>query len=146
MYLQSGNQAKTVMDTVTQKFEWQPPTIRTNYPKWTYIYVEGEYYLILSKTRKKFISQQAFYSWNAECIIGTKDSVSGYPLAGNVGYRPGTVIRTMNNVFYYVEDEYVRRIADPKFFTVLGFDELNAYDVSDIEFAYHKEGEAISLD
>ncbi len=126
--------------------KWQPTREKLTYPKWTYVYNidSKKYYLILNKTKKEFISNKAFSSWSVSAIQGTNESISHYPTYGKIAFRPGTVIRSMANTFFYVETEdTIREITDPDFFLVMGFTTRSALIVSQKEIDFYQKGEDI---
>src|SRR5687767_1360778 len=125
---------------------WRPPNKKLIYPKWSYVYNSDteEYYLVLSKTKSKFISQRAFWSWSVQPIMGTTETLSGYPLYGQTGFRPGSMIRSITTgAVFYIDGDSKRLITTPDFYSELGFQYNRIIDVSAEEIEFHKEGEQI---
>lgn len=129
-----------------KKKKKEPSRTKLNYPKWSYVYNidNDKYYLILTRFKKEFISERAFRSWRMSAVRGTNESLSFYSNYGKVGFRPGTVVRSMSHEFYYIAEENKRHlITTPDFFSVLGFSS-DVYYISNKELLFHEEGEEIS--
>lgn len=129
-----------------KKKKWNPPRIKVKYPKWSYVYnVDNQkYYLVLTKTKKEFISDRAFKTWRVTAIQGTSESLSGYANYGKIGFRPGTLVKSMTGKIYYIADENKRHlVTTPDLFLVLGFSADIQY-VSNEELTLHEEGEEIN--
>jgi hypothetical protein len=122
------------------------PQNSARYPKWTFCKIDGEYWLILDKTRLRFISERAFESWGRTYVLASNESVSKYAIWKDVGFAPGTMIRAMNssNVYFISGSDVLnterRLIATPDFYDKLGFDTKNVIIVSDEELLWHREG------
>lgn len=137
--------------TPEQTFEHVPLKKRLKYPKWTFarVWGSGEYYLLLDKTKMPFISERAFLSWGKEYINVSEESISGYMKFKSIGFSVGTIlISQADKTEWYITGSDVlaperRRISDPDFYTVLGFDIDDAYMVSLPEIDFHKKGEDI---
>lgn len=132
--------------TTVDYAEFEPPHKAVNYPKWTCVYIRStdEYFLILEKTKKKFISARAFDSWKYNCLEGTRESISAYPLNGQLGFRSGTLVQPVgDNNQYFISDETYRLIATPDFYSVLGYDYRSCVSISLDELEFHKKGEDI---
>jgi hypothetical protein len=116
------------------------------YPKWSCVFVKktNEYFLILEKTKKKFISNRAFNSWKYDYMLATRESISSYPLNGQLGFRSGTLVQAIGNGnIYLISDDTYRLIATPDFYTVLGYDLEKCMSISLDELEFHKKGEDI---
>jgi hypothetical protein len=132
---------------LNQKF--YPPDKPVVYPKWTFAKVEDKYWLILEKTRMRFISERAFWSWGKPYVMASEKSLSKYDIWKNVGFSPGTLVSTMNGQTWFITGskplEAERRlILTPDFYFVLGFDEKNCFKISEQELLFHQEGEQIN--
>jgi len=130
---------------------WNPPAIKTKYPKWTFAKIDttGEYYLLLDKTKMKFISERAFRSWNKPYVLVTNESISGYIKWKDIGFSPGTILRSSTDgQQWYISGKDVlagqrQLITSPDFYQRLGFDLRYAYVVSLAEIDFHSRGEDI---
>jgi len=126
--------------------EFNAPHVPVSYPKWSCVFIENthEYFMILEKTKKKFISNRAFNSWKYDYMLGTRESISNYPLNGQLGFRSGTLVQAIGNGNrYLISDDYYRLIATPDFYIVLGYDLEKCMSISLDELEFHKKGEDI---
>ena len=134
-----------------QVFEHIPPKKKMRYPMWTFARVKGTdlYYLILDKTKMQFISERAFLSWGKPYVLVSEESIAGYPKFKRIGFAVGTLlISQADKTEWYITGNDLlaperRKIADPDFYTSLGFDLDDAYVVSLPEVDFHKKGEDI---
>jgi len=134
-----------------ETFEHVPLNIKLKYPMWTFARVANtdEYWLILEKTRMKFISERAYHSWGKPYIVVSEESISGYLIWKSIGFAPGTLlISEADNTKWYItgSDPLAaerRHIVTPDFYNKLGFDLDDAYVVSLPEVDHHKKGEDI---
>lgn len=129
-----------------KKNKWNPPKTKIKYPKWSYVYnIESKkYYLVLNKVKKEFISKRAFDTWKMSPLLGTTESLSGYANYGKVGFRPGTIVKSMMGNIYYIGDENKKHlVSTPDLFSVVGFSTKIEY-VSNDELIFHEEGEEIN--
>lgn len=126
--------------------EFIPPYRPVFYPKWTCVHIKktDEIFIILEKTKKKFISNRAFISWKYDFVEGTRESVSQYPLNGQLGFRSGTLVQAVgDNKQYLILEGCYKLIATPDFYSVLGFDYNKFMSISLDELEFHKKGEDI---
>lgn len=119
------------------------------YPKWTFAKTVEDYWLVLDKSRMRFVSERAFKSWGKPYVQATDKSLGNYEIWKKVGFAPGSLIRSMDMQYWFITGsqplETERRlIATPDFFNVLGFSVSNAIIVSQDELLFHKEGVPIS--
>src|SRR5688572_5333242 len=86
---------------------WQTPKIKVKYPKFTYVKCEdnGKYYIILDKTKKEYISQDAFKSWGVKPLNTSLEAISHYYLYGKKGFRPGSLLRSVFDQKLYMAGE-----------------------------------------
>ena len=125
------------------------PSKEVFYPKWTFAKTDKGYWLILDKTRMRFISERAFWSWGKPFVEASEKSLGNYEVWKKIGFAPGTLLRSMDGQTWFITGsqplELERRlIATPDFYTVLGFNYNNAIVVSQDELLFHKEGVSIS--
>lgn len=117
------------------------------YPPWTIVSVEDEYFLLLEKSKLKFISARAAFSWQKNILKSSSQALENYTTWKQVGFSLGSRLSTINNERYVIcgsnpiETEY-RRIATPDIFK-LGFQEKDFIMISDSELKFHKKGEDI---
>lgn len=129
--------------------KFTPADRKLKYPKWSIVYSQDsqEHYLVLDKSKKRFISARAAQSWGRPILVGTEKTLSAYTRYGDVGFSPGSVLTSMDGVVYYITgkspvDTEKLKVATPDFFDVLGFNK-ERFVVSDEELRYHKDGGAI---
>lgn len=123
---------------------WSPPTMPVKYPKYSYLYNvdNNKYYLILSHSKKEFISTRAFFSFSSTYLPTTTLAISKYPLYGKKGFRPGTIIRsTFDSKVYFVGEDFLHPITSSDFFSVLGFSDIIMVSSDEIDF--YEIGDAI---
>jgi len=117
------------------------------YPKWSYVYnIEtDEFFLILEKTKKKFISKKAFNSWNVFSIVGNTKNLSNHLLDGKIGFRPGTLIKCISEEPFYLVDSgnIIHQINNPEVFEI-GYSYDNCYIISKEELDFHEKGDPIN--
>lgn len=131
--------------------EFKPLKQKFKYPKWTFARVENtdKYYLLLDSTRMEFISERAFWSWGKPYILVTEESISGYKAWRKIGFAPGAIlISQADKTEWFITGNDVlaaerRLIANPDFYSKLGFDLRSAFMVSLSEIDFHKKGEDI---
>lgn len=122
----------------------QPQQIK-NYtpivPSGLIAHTESGHFYIKGSKKFTFISERAMLSW-ALPIIETKDSVmSGYPRAGVLGFRDGTLIKDISDgKMYLISDSKRRHIIDPD---VLEWLNTSIIQVGQKELFVHPEGEKL---
>lgn len=131
--------------------EHVPLKQKLKYPMWTFARVAGtnEYYLLLEKNKMEFISERAFWSWGRPYVLVSEESISGYTKWKKIGFALGTIVESQaDRTLWYITGSDLlaperRLIANPDFFSVLGFDYDDAFMVSLPEVDFHKKGEDI---
>lgn len=138
--------SKNYVDTPIHKFTSEVPL---QYPMWTFVSTESARYLILEKTKLKFISNRAFWSWSKPCIQTNDAAISSYVLGGEIGFCPGTlVVSQVDKSEYFISGKNPlkaerRLITNPDFYHVLGFDISKAFVISLSELDFHPRGKDI---
>ena len=79
----------------------QPATLIKNYtpvvPSGLIAHTESGYFYIKGNKKFTFVSDRAMFSWDLP-IVETKDSVmSGYPRAGMLGFRDGSLVKDISD-------------------------------------------------
>jgi len=70
--------------------------------------------------------------------------LSGFKLAGKLGFRDGTLIKNIaDGRIYLVSQNKLRHIVDPDSFTRYGLDRSNVIEVSETEVSAHDLGEKL---
>lgn len=131
----------------SEPVKFVPPNKPVVYPKWTFAKVNDKYWLVLDKTRMQFVSERAFWSWQKPYVESSESALSKYTKWKKIGFAPGTLVRSMDNQFWFITGskplETERRlVATPDFFT-LGYDARNAIIISNEELFFMKEGDPI---
>lgn len=128
-----------------QQVSQQLPNKPVKYPKWTFAKTDSVYWLILDKTKMKFISERACLSWGKPYVLATQESLSNYQTWKEIGFAPGSMIRSMDGLTWFLTGsnslEAERRLINtPDFYSILGFNYYNAILVSQDELLFHKKG------
>lgn len=117
------------------------------YPKWSYVHnIEtDEFFLILEKTKKKFISLKAFNSWSVVPIRANTNNLSYHLLDGKIGFRPGTLIKCISEEPIYLVDSgnLIHQINTPEVFEI-GFNYHTCFLISKEELDFHEKGDPIN--
>ena len=101
-------------------------------------------FLVKGSKRFKFVSSRARDSWNLKSVKTTEFAMSGYKIAGVVGFRDGTLIRDISNHKIYLISDYKKcHVVSPDFFKSLGYSMKDVLLVSSKELVVHQEGEPL---
>lgn len=89
----------------------------------------------------KFFSDRTFDSWSLVAIPIDKKWVTGWAIAGPVGFRDGTLIQNIvDGRIYIISDSKKRLITDPDLIDSYG---LEIMLVSEAETNIHEDGEPL---
>ena len=104
-------------------------------------HTESGYFYIKGNKKFTFVSDRAMTSWDLP-IIETKDSVmSGYPRAGMLGFRDGTLVKDISDgKIYLISDSKRRHVIDPD---VLEWLNAEIIQIGQKELFVHSEGEKL---
>lgn len=132
------------------KLNWRKPiqkssiTLPTNFPSGIAVKTDKDTYWIKDGKRYKLISNRAADSWSFTTVHATENALSGFKLAGKLGFRDGTLIKNIaDGRIYLVSQNKLRHIVDPDSFTRYGLDRSNVIEVSETEVSAHDLGEKL---
>jgi hypothetical protein len=121
------------------------PSTQIAYPSGIAVTTEDAIYFIKGASKFRFFSPRAFDSWSLPATVGSKASLAGFKLAGVLGFRDGTLIRTISdNRLYLISGNKKRLVTSPDVQTLYGLDFSRAMVVSDAEAAVHDTGEVLA--
>jgi hypothetical protein len=120
-----------------------PPTAPTRYPSGICLESQTGFWYIKGQRRYKVPIGRILSSWNFAYVIETTEAaLKNYKIAGTLGFRDGTLIKTIfDGKLYLVSENKRRPIKDPAVFDQLGFDRRAVVDVSESEANLHEIGE-----
>jgi hypothetical protein len=123
-----------------------PPQVPVDYPTGTCVYSEGGVFFIKGKYRYRVSSNRILDSWQFPFVLpSTEQALSRYAIAGQLGFRQGTLIEDMSDgKIYLISENLKRQIVSPDIFDVALFPRDKIIKVSSKEAALHKEGENIT--
>ena len=114
----------------------------TNFPSGIAVKVDKITYWIKDGKRFKLISDRAAQSWCFTTVNATEVAVSGFKIAGKLGFRDGTLIKNIaDGKLYLISQNKKRHIVDPDIFNKFGLDRSKIIEVSEIEANAHELGE-----
>jgi hypothetical protein len=132
------------------RLNWRKPiqkssiTSPTNFPSGIAVKTDKDTYWIKDGKRYKLISSRAADSWSFTTVDATESALSGFKLAGKLGFRDGTLIKNIaDGRIYLVSQNKLRHIVDPDSFTRYGLDRSNVIEVSETEVSAHDLGEKL---
>ncbi len=101
-------------------------------------------YWIKDGKRYRLISDRAAQSWCFTTVLATEAALSGIKLVGKLGFRDGTLIKSVaDGKMYLVSQNKLRHIVDPDLFNRYGLDRSKMIEVSEKEISAHDLGENI---
>lgn len=117
-------------------------TTPTNFPSGLAVKTDKVTYWIKDGKRFKLISDRAAASWAFTTVNATEAALSGFKLAGKLGFRDGTLIKNIaDGKLYLISQNKKRHIVDPDSFIKYGLDRSNVIEVSEAEANAHDLGE-----
>jgi len=117
-------------------------TSATNFPSGIAVKTDKETYWIKDGKRYKLISDRAAQSWCFTTVLATEAALSGIKLVGKLGFRDGSLIKSLaDGRMYLVSENKLRHIVDPDSFNRYGLDRSKVIEVSDKEISAHDLGE-----
>ena len=116
----------------------------TNFPSGIAVKTDKDTYWIKDGKRYKLISDRAAKSWSFTTVNATESALTGFRLTGNLGFRDGSLIKSIaDGRMYLVSQNKLRHIVDPDSFNRYGLDRSKAIEVSESEVLAHGLGENI---
>lgn len=105
----------------------------------------GDMFYMQEKSRLRIPSQAVLQSWSFPYVfLSSSEKLSKWPIMGKIGFRPGTVIYSLEDGLYYlIEKNQKRQITDPLWFDWMGIDRMNAVLASADDANLHKTGEVL---
>jgi hypothetical protein len=116
----------------------------TNFPSGLAVKTDKDTYWIKDGKRYRLISDRAAQSWCFTTVLATEAALSGIKLLGKLGFRDGTLIKSVaDGKMYLVSQNKLRHIVDPDSFNRYGLDRSKMIEVSEKEISAHDLGESI---
>ena len=132
------------------KLNWRKPiqkssiNLPTNFPSGIAVKTDKDTYWIKDGKRYRLISNRAADSWSFTTVHATENALSGFKLAGKLGFRDGTLIKNIaDGRIYLVSQNKLRHVVDPDSFTRYGLDRSKVIEVSETEVSAHDLGEKL---
>jgi hypothetical protein len=116
----------------------------TNFPSGIAVKTDKDTYWIKDGKRYRLISDRAATSWSFTTVNATEAALTGFKVAGKLGFRDGTLIKNVaDGKMYLVSQNKLRHIVDPDSFTKYGLDRSKVIEVSEAEVSAHDLGEKL---
>ena len=116
----------------------------TNFPSGIAVKTDKDTYWIKDGKRYRLVSDRAATSWSFTTVNATEAALTGFKLAGKLGFRDGTLIKNIaDGRIYLVSQNKLRHIVDPDSFTRYGLDRSKVVEVSENEISAHDLGEKL---
>ena len=116
----------------------------TNFPSGIAVKTDKDTYWIKDGKRYRLISDRAAESWSFTTVNATEAALTGFKLAGKLGFRDGALIKNIaNGKIYLVSQNKLRHIVDPDSFIRYGLNRSSIVEVSEAEISAHDLGENI---
>ena len=116
----------------------------TNFPSGIAVKTDKDTYWIKDGKRYRLISDRAATSWSFTTVNATEAALTGFKVAGKLGFRDGSLIKNIaDGRIYLVSQNKLRHIVDPDSFTKYGLDRSKVLEVSEAEVSAHDLGENI---
>lgn len=117
-------------------------TSPTNFPSGLAVKTEKAIYWIKDGKRFKLISDRAANSWSFTTVNATENALSGFKIAGKLGFRDGTLIKNIaDGKMYLLSQNKLRHIKDPDLFNKYGLNRSKIIEVAEYEIKSHEIGE-----
>lgn len=102
-------------------------------------------FYIQADTRLRIPSESVYKSWSFPyTLLVDSVNIAKYPIVGKLGFRPGTVIYSLEDGLYYmIEKSTKRQITDSRWFDWLGINRLDVLVASANDAKLHKTGEVL---
>ena len=114
----------------------------TNFPSGIAVQTDKATYWIKDGKRFKLISDRAAQSWSFVTANATEAALTGFKIAGKLGFRDGTLIKNIaDGKIYLISQNKKRHVVNPDIFTQYGLDRSKTVEVSEAEANMHDLGE-----
>lgn len=121
-------------------------TSQTNFPSGLAVKTEKATYWIKDGKRFRLISDRAADSWFFTTVNASESALSGFKIAGKLGFRDGTLIKNISDgKLYLISQNKKRHIVEPDIFSIYGLDRSKVIEVSQADIDMHEEGETLCL-
>jgi len=131
---------KLLRNTKTTLIISQP----TNFPSGIAVKTDKDTYWIKDGKRYRLISDRAATSWSFTTVNATEGALTGFKIAGKLGFRDGALIKNIaDGRIYLVSQNKLRHIVDPDSFAKYGLDRSKVVEVSETEISVHDLGEKL---
>jgi hypothetical protein len=131
---------KLLRNTKTTLIISQP----TNFPSGIAVKTDKDTYWIKDGKRYRLISDRAATSWSFTTVNATEAALTGFKIAGKLGFRDGALIKNIaDGRIYLVSQNKLRHIVDPDSFAKYGLDRSKVVEVSETEISVHDLGEKL---
>lgn len=118
--------------------------VKTAFPSGLFVETDEAVFYIKGNTKFKCYSDRVYFSWNANAVYATNESLSGFINGGYLGFRDGTLIHNIaDGRMYLVSASKRRHIVSPDVFDLYGLNKNWMIEVSDAETRLHTEGEPL---
>lgn len=116
----------------------------TNFLSGIAVKTDKDTYWIKDGKRYKLVSDRAAESWSFTTVNATEAALTGFRVAGKLGFRDGALIKNIaDGKIYLVSQNKLRHIVDPDSFTKYGLDRSKVIEVSEAEVSAHDLGEKL---
>ena len=116
----------------------------TNFPSGLAVKTDKAIYWIKDGKRYRLVSDRAAQSWSFPTVEATESALSGFKVAGKLGFRDGTLIKNIaDGKMYLISQNKKRHIVDPDSFNRYGLDRNLVIEVSEAEADMHELGEIL---
>ena len=116
----------------------------TNFPSGIAVKTDKDTYWIKDGKRYRLISDRAAKSWSFTTVNATEAALTGFKLAGKLGFRDGALIKNIaNGKIYLVSQNKLRHIVDPDSFIRYGLNRSSVIELTAAEVLAHDLGENI---
>ena len=117
-------------------------TLPTNFPSGVAVKTNDSVYWIKDNKRYKLISNRAANSWHFTTVLAAETALSGFKVAGKLGFRDGTLIKNIaDGKIYLISQNKKRHVTDPDLFNKYGLKRSDIIEVSESEANSHELGE-----
>lgn len=116
------------------------------YPSGVCVKTESGYWYINGKYKHPLTHPRVLDTWSFPLIVDSTDAaLVKFIKAKPLGFRDGTIIRTVSNGhMYLISQRKRRRITSPEALRILGHGPFDGLLVSDADLTLHEEGDVIS--
>ena len=119
-------------------------SVPTNFPSGLAVKTEKATYWIKDGKKYKIVSGRAEKSWAFNTVLARESALSNIKLAGNIGFRDGSLIKNIaDGKMYLISQNKRRHLVDPDSFDRYGLDRSAVIEVSQAETIMHDIGEEL---